>query len=519
MKAVILARVSTEEQKDKGNSLPAQIERMLIYCKRKEFEVAKTYSFDESAYKKKRDEFDKILEFIEQSEENIAICFDKVDRLSRNVFDTRVSTLYEKAINDEIELHFVSDGQIINSKISAVEKFQFGMSLGLAKYYSDAIGDNVKRAFEQKRRNGETLGKCVMGYINTTDFLGNKTIQVDPQRSHLIVKIFEMYSTGNYSIKTVQETITELGLRSRAGKILYKSGIEKILNQTFYYGIAYSRKHNVSYPHKYPKLITRELFDKCQQIKEEKRKRPHKSSSKNFIFKGLITCEHCGCSVTPEYKKKKSGREYNLYSCTNSKGICKRRYVNENKLLAPIYEVLDSFGTITEETQEMLVEELRNASEAELIFHKDQIERIRKEQDQLTERKGQLLDIYLDKSITKQDYDKKLQEIMDNLQKLGIELEEHTKADHDYKTTVGTVLSVARRARSIFDSSETHEKTQFINFLVQNPVLEDRKLTFKLREPFNLVLEVSALQSKTTSVSADRPTWLRGGDSNPRPID
>ena len=39
MKAVILARVSTEEQKDAGNSLPAQIERLQNYCKRKGFEV------------------------------------------------------------------------------------------------------------------------------------------------------------------------------------------------------------------------------------------------------------------------------------------------------------------------------------------------------------------------------------------------------------------------------------------------------------------------------------------------
>ena len=58
--------------------------------------------------------------------------------------------LYEKALRDEIELHFVSDGQIINSRISAAEKFQFGISLGLAKYYSDAISDNVKRAMEAK---------------------------------------------------------------------------------------------------------------------------------------------------------------------------------------------------------------------------------------------------------------------------------------------------------------------------------------------------------------------------------
>lgn len=61
MKAINVSRVSTEEQKEAGNSLPAQIERIDNYCKRKSFEVVKSFSFDESAYKDKRDEFDKLL--------------------------------------------------------------------------------------------------------------------------------------------------------------------------------------------------------------------------------------------------------------------------------------------------------------------------------------------------------------------------------------------------------------------------------------------------------------------------
>ena len=52
------------------------------------------------------------------------------------------------AVSDKIELHFVSDGQVIDNNMSAGDKFAFGMKLGLAKYYSDAISDNVKRAFE-----------------------------------------------------------------------------------------------------------------------------------------------------------------------------------------------------------------------------------------------------------------------------------------------------------------------------------------------------------------------------------
>ena len=61
MKAIILARVSTEEQREAGNSLPAQVARMERYCEQQNFEVIETFSFDESAYKTKRDEFDKIL--------------------------------------------------------------------------------------------------------------------------------------------------------------------------------------------------------------------------------------------------------------------------------------------------------------------------------------------------------------------------------------------------------------------------------------------------------------------------
>lgn len=44
MKAIIIARVSTEEQKEAGNSLPAQIARLERYCQNKEFEIIRHFS-------------------------------------------------------------------------------------------------------------------------------------------------------------------------------------------------------------------------------------------------------------------------------------------------------------------------------------------------------------------------------------------------------------------------------------------------------------------------------------------
>ncbi len=517
MKAVILARVSTEEQREAGNSLPAQIERMQAYCKRKGFEIAETFQFDESAYKTKRDEFDKILEFIDKTQEKIAVCFDKVDRLSRNVFDIRVSALYDKAINGQIELHFISDGQIINSEISASEKFQFSMTLGLAKYYSDAISDNVGRAFEQKRRKGEITGQAIIGYINQDDLIGNKGVVPDPQRAHLIVKIFEMYATGNHSMQTTLDEITKAGLKSREGNMLSKSAIENVLKNTFYYGIAYSKKYDQTYPHRYEKLISKELFDRCKRVRENRMKEPSKST-RNYIFQGLLHCARCGCSITPEYKKKKSGREYNLYSCTNSKKTCKRTYINEKNLLTPVYAILDRLASIEQKIQEGIVAELRKTSEAEVAYHQAQVSRIRAEQDQWLKRRDVLLNCLLDTSITKSEYDKKLQEIMDKSQTLGIELEEHSKGNHDYQTTVATVFSLARRAREIFDGSETHERRAFLNFLIQNPKVEGKELTFELKKPFDLVLNMAVPIQKTIGISTDRPLWRDGRDSNPQPL-
>ena len=521
MKAINVSRVSQEEQKE---ALPAQQERINIYCKRKSYEIIETFSIDESAYREKRDEFDKLVEYVQKiaTKEKVAVCFDKVDRLSRSIFDKRVATLYEMAVADRIELHFVSDGQIINNQMSAVEKFQFGMSLGLAKYYSDAISDNVKRRFEQKRRDGEWTGAVRLGYLNVSldaEKRLRKDIIIDPERGYLIQKMFELYATGNYSLETIRIKMTELGLKSLKGFNLSKSCIENILKDTFYCGIAVSKKYG-SYPHRYPRLITRELFDRCQETRLKRQNSPHKALSRDFVLKGLLKCQNCGCSMSAEIKTKKSGKTFTYYSCTNAKHICKRVYIPEKDLLKPVYEVLERFESITEEVQDELVDELRKCTETEIVFHKAQINRIRTAYDNLKEKQDRLLEAYLDQSITKDIYDKKHQEQQDQIQVLEIEMSEHQKADYDYQTTVATVISVSRRAKAIFEnSSEVAGKRAFLNYILQNPIVTGKTLSFELKKPFDLVLNLAYAQTKTATISSNRPIWLRDLDSNQEPID
>jgi hypothetical protein len=207
--------------------------------------------------------------------------------------------------------------------------------------------------------------------------------------------------------------------------------------------------------------------------------------------------------MSAETKVKPSGLTFTYYSCTNAKGICKRVYVPEKELLKPVYEVLERFESITEDVQDGLVAELRKNTESEVVFHKAQINRIRTDHDNLKAKQDRLLEAYMDQSITKDIYDKKHQEYQDQIQTLEIEMSEHSKADFDYQTTVATVLSVARRAKTIFDnSSEPARKRAFLNYILQNPTVNGKKLCFTIASPFNLVLEL-----------ADSPNWLRVVDA------
>lgn len=63
-----------------------------------------------------------------------------------------------------------------------------------------------------------------------------------------------------------------------------KAQFADILQNPFYYGVMY---YNKSYfPHIYEKLISKELFDKCTEVRTGKFKRTSKHTKEPYIFRG-----------------------------------------------------------------------------------------------------------------------------------------------------------------------------------------------------------------------------------------
>ncbi len=492
MKAIIIARVSTEEQREAGNSLPAQIARLEKYCRHKGFEIMKSFSFDESAYGDQRDEFDKIMDFVLAQKDKVAVCFDKVDRLSRNIFDKRNALLNVKILADKIELHFASERQIFSARMSAVEKFNQTIGLGLAKYYSDAISDNVKRAQEQKLRKGEWLAKAPYGYKNITLANSQTDIVLDEDPADIIKKMFALYATGAYSTETLcQKLKTDFSIK------LSKSYVARILSNPFYYGEMVVKEK--IYKHRYPPIISRILFDQVRQVKDSFNKQPFKYAGLSYMYRGLMRCGHCGLAITPEKHK---GHVY--YHCTQYNGKHGAKWLTEETITEQLGQVFKQLQ-VPQEVVAQIISTLSTVHQDKIKFHNTHFDKLMNEQKMATRMMDEL---YLDKlrgNITQDRYDRVYLSLRDQEADLSLQLERLKEAENNYFVTAKYILELANRAYDLFVSSEADEKRQLIRLVLSNLRIEDGSVRYDALKPFDAILN-----------SADRLTWLGRKDSNLR---
>ncbi len=216
MKAVILARVSTKEQEEQGQSLPAQVSKLQEYAQQKGFEVVKEFVFSESAGSKIRHKFEIMLSFVKKNKDvNILLC-QNVDRLTRNFRDA--VDIDELRLKGELEVHFLADGFVLSKESAGNVVFQWDMRVMLAKQYLNTLVENGNRTLKHKLENGEWIARAPLGYINAKDNDGRSTIERDKSRAMFIRRLFVEYSSGLYSLSEMQIRMNGWGMTNKTPK-------------------------------------------------------------------------------------------------------------------------------------------------------------------------------------------------------------------------------------------------------------------------------------------------------------
>ena len=297
MKALLFCRVSSKEQADEGYSLESQEKLLTSYAGEHGFQIAKVYKVAETASKDHfRKMFKEMFEHATKNKINLILC-EKIDRLTRSLKSAAIVDDWVKGLPAR-EIHFVKESFVLNNKTKAHENLVWDMKVAIARFYTNNLSEEVRKGQDEKLSQGWMPAKPTLGY-KTIGEKGHKTHVIDEQKSPLIKKMFEHYSTGLYSLKALVEIMYKAGLRSSRDNRLVKSRMASMLGDPFYYGKIRWMGH--IYPGNQEPLVTKELFDKVQMVLRGKTNPRH--TKHNHLFKGLIRCADCNHLITWEKQK------------------------------------------------------------------------------------------------------------------------------------------------------------------------------------------------------------------------
>ena len=340
VKYCLYARKSTESEERQVLSIDSQIKEMLQMADRECLEIVEMKRESHSAKETgQRPVFNEIVEEIREGKYNGILTWAP-DRISRNAGDLgRIVDLMDSGKLQEIRTFGQKFGNNPN------EKFLLMILGSQAKLENDKRGINVKRGLRTRAEMGLWSGIAPLGYL--TQGLMDKKCQliVDPLRGPIVKKMFEKVAYEQWSGRKIYNWLRfELNFYTRGNKPLTLSGVYRILENPFYYGVFERPKNSGNwYQGKHTPVITQELFEKTKaQLKRDQIVR----ETKEFAFTKLFTCGYCGSGISAEekWKQLKDGgaNRYIYYSCSRARDRnCKNMYIREEDLILELLKILD----------------------------------------------------------------------------------------------------------------------------------------------------------------------------------
>ena len=329
----------------------------------------------------------------------------------------------------------------------------------------------------------------------------------DKDRVAFVRKTFELYASGDYPLAELRRMMNGVGLiGGRQRGALSISNYQYVLQNPIYYGLM--RFKGELYEGKHEPLITKALFDKCQEVMARKSK-PKSGKKKPYAYRGLFQCATCGCFITTETQK-----GHNYLRCTKRKGPCSERYIREEEAEKQIRALLKGVSLppalAADALDNIKVEGMTAAQAGE-----EAAQNLRDKIDFLTKSMNALLDMILSGLITQDEYAQKkrscLEEKKENEMKLAAFEREGSKRNEPligfYKTAVLAGESAV--------TGSPEENLQILKKIGTNFLLGGKKIKLKFNFP---AAETEKLRELAVSDSARFRTseiWRPLRDSNP----
>ena len=407
-------------------------------------------------------------------------------------------------------IHFVDRGLIRSLKFPTFwfeatpqGLFMLNIAFGQSKYFVDNLRENVKRGLRQKIRNGVWPGWAPVGYLNNPKSRG---VDIDPEKSRLVKKVFELYATGAYPLHSLANWCVKHNLKGNKNNKISISSLQKILQNIFYIGLMKFKGEVFEGTHE--PLISKKLFDLCQEVMAKRGKKKD-IRKHHFAFLGLLKCASCGCSITAEIQK---GHHY--YHCTKKKGPCQEKhYLREEALTEQIKSFLQKVSLSNQDTEKVLAE-LHKDEEKAKGEAKTTVQNLKVELAEIKTKLEKLLDAYLNEVISADDYKARKENLVTKKVELGEKIQDFEQKGLSWLEPAREFVLSLNQATNLVESEHKEEMTTFLKTIGSNHVLRNREFVFTPKIEYKLVAERSEANPNPLLF----PFWCPGWDSNPHEI-
>ncbi|MGM0922866.1 MAG: recombinase family protein [Bacillota bacterium] len=352
-----------------------------------------------------------------------AVMVHAVDRLSRR----------SRHFLEIIEDYFIAEGMTTlyvkdtpNNLLDSttITMLQLQATLSQAEY--SFIVARLKEGRRQSAKQGIWSGKMVYGY--QFDKETRKVITVESELP-VVRKICDMVLEG-YSYGSICTELDKLEIRTRKGKKFEVHNIKSIVHSPIIRGhviVNWNDGEETIVKDSHEAVVTEAEYSQMQAILERRSEQyTYKSVAPKHFLQGLLHCASCGLVMVVQANKESTYKEgtrlygdyrYYVRKCRNKD--CTNYGCNVTEIEDILKEVLKQFSVQVKEKIEVLREV--NEDEIKKVFS-SKVKELEKAITKLENKEESLLDLLLDGTITKDVYNKRIENMKESKAQLITEL-------------------------------------------------------------------------------------------------
>lgn len=359
LRVTYYARVSSETD-EQLNSLDNQVSYYEEFIKRNakwSFVAGYVDEGISGISTKHRENFNRMIE--DAADDNFDLVITKeISRFARNTLDSIQYT--RQLLSCGVGVFFQNDN--INT-FDEDSELRLSIMSSIAQDELRKLSSRVKFGQQQAIKNGVVIGNSrIFGYQKK-----DKKLVIDEEQAVMVRELFELYATGKYSMKQIENVFWEKGYRNNNSKKISHTTMSNMISNPKYKGYyvgnkvkvvdMFTKKQKFLPPEEWvmfkdetgeivPAIVSEELWDQANFIL--KRRSDDVKNRKNIcnhanLLTGKLFCTCCGAPYYRRASADRQGRKDSSWVCSSKKNngsdSCESFVIYESEIASVLFEV------------------------------------------------------------------------------------------------------------------------------------------------------------------------------------